>query len=140
MSRTTILALLALVITLGASPAASCAGADPAIVSVGVKNVTRDGALNTYHITGTVTNVGSQAQANNVLQFVDIYMAEQKLDAKSIPPLAAGQSYTFTYDYQRSPDAGAGSTHLRFQIEVRQPSPAGSQDCNPSNGTYTLTL
>jgi hypothetical protein len=140
MPRITLLALLSLVSTLGASPAPNCAGANPTIVSVAVKNVTHDGALDTYHITGTVTNVGNQAQANNVLQFVDVYMAQQKLDAKSIPPLAAGKSYLFNYDYQRSPDAGAGSTHLRFQIEVREPSPAGSQDCNPSNAAYTLTL
>jgi subtilase family serine protease len=140
MSRIAILALLGFVATLGTAPAPTCAGANPAIVSVGVQNVVPTGGLNTYRITGTVTNLGDESQANNVLQFVDMYMVKERLDAKGIPPLAPGQSYTFAFDYQRSRDAGTGSTNLRFQIDMRQPSPAGSEDCNPSNGTYTLTL
>jgi len=140
MSRIAILALFAIVATLGTAPAPTCAGANPAIVSVAVENVAANGALNTYHITGTVTNLGSQPQANNVLQFVDMYMAREKLDAKGIPPLAPGQSYTFAFDYQRSHDAGNGSTNLRFQIDMHQPSPPTLEDCNPRNGTYTLTL
>jgi hypothetical protein len=140
MSRIGTLALIALVATLGTAPAPTCAGANPAIVSVGIANVVPTGELNTYHITGTVTNLGNQPQANNVLQLVDMYMVGEKLDAKGVPPLAPGQSYNFAFDYQRSRDAGNGSTHLRFQIDMHQPSPPGSEDCNPNNGTYTLTL
>jgi hypothetical protein len=140
MSRIAIFALLALVSTLGTAGAPACSGADPAIVSVAVQNVASNGNLNTYHITGTVTNEGNQPQANNVLQLVDMYMVGQKLDAKGVPPLAPGQSYTFGFDYQRSRDAGNGTTHLRFALDMRQPSPPGSEDCNPNNGTYILTL
>jgi hypothetical protein len=140
MPRIAILTLLGLVMTLGTAPARTCAGADPAIVSVAVQNVVPAGGLNTYHITGTVTNLGNQPQANNVLQSVDMYMVREKLDAKGIPPLAPGQSYTFAFDYQRSRDAGNGSTNLRFQIDMHQPAAPTWEDCNPNNGTYTLTL
>jgi subtilase family serine protease len=138
MSRNAIFALLTIFATLGAAP--NCNGAYPSIASVVVKGVTASGALNTYHIAGTVTNSGSQPQSNNVLQSVDVYMAGQKLDSKSVPPLAPGQSYTFTYDYQRSKDAGPGSTHLRFQMDMHQPVAAGPSNCNPANGNYMLTL
>jgi subtilase family serine protease len=140
MSRIAVFTLLVLIGSVGAAPAPSCAGANPAIVSVAVQNVVPDGNLNTYRITGTVTNMGTQPQANNVLQLVDMYMAGDKLDAKGVPPLAPGQSYTFAFNYQRSRDAGNGTTRLRFAIDIRQPSPPGSENCNPNDGTYILTL
>src|SRR5579863_3793432 len=102
MFRIAILALLALTSTSAAAmAAATCAGPDPSLGNVTVGSVTPNGNLNDYHITGTVTNVGGGTQAKDVLQSVDIYLAGQKLDAKSIPPLAAGQSATFDYVYQR---------------------------------------
>jgi hypothetical protein len=133
MFRIAIFALLAFSTTSFATAAATCAGADPSIGNVTVSGVTPNGGLNNYHITGTVTNVGASAQAKDTLQSVDIYMADQKLDAKSIPPLAAGQSTTFDYVYQRSKDAGQGTTRLRFVLDVHNPSPAGAQNCNGSN-------
>jgi subtilase family serine protease len=118
-----------------ASAAAACAGPNPAITSVVVKNVTASGQLKTYHLAGTVTNLGSQAQPSNSLQFVDIYGDTDKHDTRGIPPLAPGQSYTFRYDWQRSADAGNGTTTLHFRIDVRQGS-----NCNPNNGTYSVTF
>jgi len=38
-----------------------------------VQNVTGNGSLSHYTLVGTVTNLGNQRQASNVLQFVDIY-------------------------------------------------------------------
>ena len=142
MFRIATLVLLALASTSMAAPAATgtCAGADPSIASVTVAGVTQDGNLNDYHITGTVTNVGSATQAKNVLQSVDIYVTDQKLDAKSIPPLAAGQSATFDYTYQRSKDAGQGTTRLRFVLDVHTPSPAGAQNCSAANDQNEVTF
>jgi hypothetical protein len=132
-------ALTALVATLAltplGAPAATCAGANPAITSVVVKNVTSNGQLNTYHIVGTVTNLGSQAQPSNTLQFVDIYAETDKHDDRGVPPLAPGQSYSFGYDWQRSTDAGSGTTTVHFRIEMRQGS-----NCNPANGTNSVTF
>ena len=106
--------------TIALSPP-GCNGPDPAIVSVAVKNVDHNGAINVYHIRGTVTNAGKRAQTSNVLQFVDVYLNDQKTDARGVPPLRPGQSYTFGYDFQRSTDAGDGTSQLRFQLNMRQP-------------------
>ena len=124
----------------GLAASAACAGADPAIVSVTVKGVSPSSGLNNYELTGTVVNNGS-AQDSNVLQFVDILQNGQKLDAKAVPPLAAGQSYTFTYVSQRSKDAGLGSSKLTFQMDVTQPSGVpNAADCDASNDSFTLTF
>ena len=130
MFRIAILALLALTSTsVAAAAAGTCAGPDPSLGNITVTGVTQDGGLNDYHITGTVTNAGSTTQAKDVLQSVDIYMADQKLDSKSIPPLAAGQSAQFTYVYQRSKDAGQGTTHLRFMLDMHNPG-GNAQNCS----------
>jgi subtilase family serine protease len=119
---------------LGAS-AATCSGADPAITSAVVKTVTTSGSLNTYHLAGTVINLGSQAQPSNTLQFVDIYIDRQKRDSRGIPPLRPGQSYTFGFDWARATDAGNGTTTVHFVIDMRQGS-----DCDPGNGKYSVTF
>jgi hypothetical protein len=141
MVRTTILALLAVTQMSMGSAWAACAGADPAITSVTVKGVTRQGgpnAVNRYNLVGTVVNLGSEGQASNVLQFVDIYENGNKLDSRGIPPLKPGQRSTFSYAALRSTDAGKGTTMLTFRLDVRQPSPPGQADCNPSNDRFTL--
>ncbi len=135
MIRTISIVLFLLAQTGAAAVAAACAGANPAITSVAVRNVTNDGKLDNYHIVGTVTNLGSSGQPNNTLQFVDIWQYGIKLDDKGIPPLAPGQSATFSYMWQRSAEAARGTTVLNFRIRMEQGS-----DCNPGNGTYSLTL
>ncbi|HLX26012.1 MAG TPA: CARDB domain-containing protein [Candidatus Cybelea sp.] len=127
--------LVLLGLTPGAAVAASCAGANPAITSVTVKNVTTSGQLNTYHLAGTVTNLGSQGQPSNTLQFVDIYVDQMKKNDRGIPPLAPGQSYTFGFDWPRSSDAGSGTTTVHFRVRMVQGS-----DCNPANGTNSVTF
>lgn len=119
---------------LGAS-AASCTGANPAITSAVVKNVTSAGQLNTYHMTGTVTNLGTAGQSSSTLQFVDIYVDGQKRNDRGIPPLAPGQSYNFGYDWSRSSDAGPGSTTIRFRIRM-----VSGSDCNPANGSNSVSF
>lgn len=128
------LVFAALVSPVGTS-AATCAGANPAITSVVVKNVTTSGKLSSYHIVGTVTNLGSRAQPSNTLQFVDIYVDRQKRNDRGIPPLAPGRSYTFGFDWSRSSDAGQGTTTVHFQLRMVQGS-----DCNPANGSNSVTF
>jgi subtilase family serine protease len=118
--------------------AAGCSGADPALTSVKVANVTSDGSLKTYTLVGTVTNLGNQKQASNVLQFVDISLNGARLNDRGIPPLAPGQSYTFSYAWQRAVGAGDGTTTMHFHIRMVQPSPPGKQDCDTSNDTASL--
>lgn len=129
--------LLAIAIAQG-SPS-SCSGADPAIVSAGVSNVTDNGDLKHYTITVVVTNQGNAKQPGNTLQSVDIYRDGQKIDAKGVPPLGPGQSYRFDYGLDRSSLAGDDTTQMLFRLQVH--SPAGSSiDCNPNNDIFGLTL
>jgi len=127
--------LFALALVPLAAPAATCAGANPAITSVVVKNVTSSGTVDVYHLVGTVTNLGNQGQPSNTLQFVDIYTDTVKHDDRGIPPLAAGKSYSFGYNWTRSSDAGKGTTTMQFRIDMRQGS-----NCNPANGSSSITF
>src|SRR5713101_6412491 len=104
--KLTVLAALALVALAQSSAFAACAGADPAIVSASAKSMTSDGQVNRYAVNIRVTNVGRRNQPSNLLQSVEIWQNDVKLDMKGLPPLRAGQSYSFTYVYQRSADAG----------------------------------
>jgi len=120
--------------------AAPCSGVDLAIGSVSVKSGTPSGNLNRYEITGIVTNVGSSSQAANALQSVDIYQGNDRLDSRSVPPLLVGKSYPFSYSFTRAMDAGQNTTHLRFQLNVKQPAMADSQTCNMANDSFTVTF
>ena len=123
-----------------APASASCNGVDLAVGPVSVESVSASGNLNRYNITGIVTNVGSASQGTDALQSVDVYQGKTKLNSKSIPPLKAAQSFTFSYVSARSTDAGNGTTQLRFQLNVRHPSPSDSQICNMANDSFTLTF
>jgi len=112
--------------------AGTCMGADPAVVSVVVAGMRTDGSLNYYTLRAKVVNLGRVGQASNTLQFVDIYKGSMKKDSRGIPPLRAGQSYTFDYVTTRSAEAGSGSSALAFRMDVRGPS--SKQDCNTGNG------
>lgn len=120
--------------------AAPYKGVDLAVSSVSVKNATTSGNMNRYEITATVTNVGASSQGANALQSVDIYQGNDKLESKSVPPLQAGKSYTFSYVSTRATDAEKGTTQLRFQLNVTQPSLADSQSSNMVNDSFTVTF
>ncbi len=135
MLRTLISALLIVALAPAAAAAATCAGANPAVTSVVVKSHTSDGRLNHYHLVGTVTNLGGSGQPANVLQSVDIMYDGQKLDSRGVPPLPAGGTHTFTYDWPRSVDSASGSTTLLFRIVLQQ-----GENCNPGNADYNLTF
>jgi hypothetical protein len=116
-----------------AASAATCAASDPQIVSVAVKSVETVGSVDRYHLSGTVTNKGATTQASNLLQSVDIFDAEDKMDTKSIPPLKPGESFTFTYVSTRSSQAGKDTTVLGFQLDPISP-------CSVGTDRYTLTF
>jgi hypothetical protein len=132
MFRTTLATLLLLLPAVSA-PAATCHGSDPQITSVVVKSVETAGSANRYHLNGTVVNMGATGQPSNLLQSVDIFNAEDKLDTKSIPPLKPGESFTFTYVSVRSSQAGKGTTQLGFQLDPISP-------CTVGNDRYLLTF
>src|SRR5271166_3726184 len=131
--------LILAALTLAQNPApATCVGAAPAIASVVNKGATQDGGSNRYQLAVTVVNRGTQPQAGNVLQSVDVYQHDTKRDAKGIPPLRPGQSYTYVYQFLRSADAGDGTTTLEFRLDMHQPAGLSSQDCDPSNDRFSI--
>jgi hypothetical protein len=130
----TITTIVALLSQPAQSSTTTCAGPDPAVVSVVVSGMRSDGNLNSYTLVAKVTNLGSVAQSADTLQFVDIYKGSTKLDSRGIAPLRAGQAVTVSYVSTRSAQAGRKTTALSFRMNVRRPSLSGSQDCNTGNG------
>ena len=128
------LAIVALASSLPTATTAACTGAKPAIVSARVTGTTPDGSLTRYEVTVAVKNAGSQNQSAKVLQSVAIVEDDVKVDQKGIPPLAAGQSYTFPYSFVRASDAGTGTTKLDLQLS------GDSTACSGPGNTYTLTI
>jgi hypothetical protein len=94
---------------------AACTSAGPEVATVSVRRVERTPYLNLYHVRVTVTNRANEAQAGKTLQFVDVVQYGNRLDDKGIPPLAPGESYSWTYVWKRSSDAGKGTTPLDFR-------------------------
>jgi hypothetical protein len=140
MFRICLLASLGFALLTAAPASAACSGPDPAITSVAVKSVSQSNGMNNYTLVGTVTNNGGQAQSKDTLQFVDISQTPgEKLDAKGIPPLRPGESYTFSYVMQRATESGKGTTTLRFQLDMRQP-PGTAGNCETGNDTQTVTF
>jgi subtilase family serine protease len=116
------------------APGVASACSNLSLGNVAVKNMTSDGNLNHYQINGVVTNNGA-SQASSTLQAVDVFKGPVKLDSKSVPPLKAGQSFTFTYVSDRSSDAGKGTSHLHFVLDAKN----GSM-CSTASSPATLTF
>jgi|HubBroStandDraft_4_1064222.scaffolds.fasta_scaffold00004_90 hypothetical protein len=96
--------------------AGTCDGANPTVTSVSLRAISHTAHLNLYHVTATVTNLGGQAQPGDVLQFVDVVQYGGRLDDRGVPPLAPGESYTVSYIWPRSSDAGAWTSPLDFRV------------------------
>jgi len=131
MIRTTVLAVFVAAQLPGVAAAASCG---PTVTAVTVHSVTPTRYLNYYRVVATVTNRGDQAQAANVLQFVDINQYGDRLDDRGIPPLAPGQSYTVSYTWRRAVDAGKLTTPLDLRIRPVVP----SSDCVGAASSITF--
>jgi hypothetical protein len=117
-----------------------CFGADPAIVGVRRAGRTTMNGVNHYRIAVTVKNVGPRRQAGNTLDSVALYEYAIRHDVKGLQPLGPGETQTVVFDVQRSAEAGAGTTPLRFRIEFTKPVPPGGQDCDPTNDMAALDI
>ena len=135
-----VLSMLALAVGSALPAVAACSGADPGITAAKVASKSTSGGLTTYKLSITVTNQGSQGQAGNVLQSVQMVQDSVKVDEKGIPPLKAGASYTFTHNYVRNVDAGNGTTVYHFNLFMHQPTGTGPANCSTANDRYTLTF
>jgi hypothetical protein len=107
-------------ISLAARPA--CNGPSTSIASVRTYAPSTDvNGVNIYRIGVTIENLGKGNQADNALDSVVMYQQGEKTDEKGLKPLAAGDSQTVFFTYQRSGGPRRGTTNLRFRIAVTQP-------------------
>ena len=113
--------------------------ADPAITHVSASPISDNGSLAGYDFAITVKNIGTKNQPSSVLQSVLVYQDATKVDQRGAQPLKAGASETLHYQFQRSNEAHAGSTHMHFTLIVRDPH-APVQDCTTSNNTYRIDV
>ena len=130
-------ALLAAMLTGYAPAQLACSGADPAITKASVQSVSSNGDLTYRTVAVTVTNLGSAGQHGDLLQSVDVYQDNNKVDQKGVPPLRPGQSATVLYQFKRSSEARRNSTRLDFRMDVQSAVP-GPADCNPANDHLRL--
>ena len=136
--RTTILAFLVLTQATIGSAAAACMGSNLAVTSVAIQGVEKSQYLNNYRVVGTVTNVGSQTQGGDVLQFLDVNQYGHRLDDRGIPPLAPGQSYTVSYIWKRSVDAGQGTTPLSLHLRSISGTTLGTDTCDIATASRSI--
>ena len=108
-------------LALAAPAIAQAACTSPIVTSARVVDVAHDSWLDHYDIAVTIANASSTPQPGNTMQFVSVFDAGSKLDARGIPPLAPGASYTTHYTFTRSADAGDGTTVLAFLVQMHQP-------------------
>src|SRR5580700_10554955 len=106
--------MLALIL---AAAVTGSACANPSIVSAGVQSVTADGGLNHYTIAISVENEGTVRQPGNLSQSLDVFQDATKVGQIGLLPLGPDQTQEVTYGFDRSAEAGVGTTHLRFTLD-----------------------
>jgi hypothetical protein len=114
--------------------------ADPAIVSAHASTVGDNGRLTTYDVAVTLQNLGLGGEASSLLQSVQVFQDETKVDQIGAPPLRPGGRATVHYRFQRASEARAGSTHLRFRLVERDPHGVPITDCSAANDTMGLRV
>jgi hypothetical protein len=117
--------------------AALTACANPSILSAGVQSATTQGALQHYTIAITIQNKGNLRQPSNLLQSVVVLQDGQKANQIGLQPLRPKQLQKVTYSFDRSAEAGAGTTDLTFTLDFNGRS-GNNVDCHA--GTETLTI
>jgi hypothetical protein len=124
----------------GGTPSASCNGADPTITDVTGARASSAGKANLFTFDVTVQNVGSKNQSGNVLQSVIVNLDGTKNGEKAIPPLKAGQKYTFPYDVQRAAGAGVGTTRVGLRFTMIAPPGISSEHCSANDDVARLVF
>ena len=123
--------LAALSMPLLAMTSGACAG--PAITHAVATQAGSNGDLTTFDVAVTVKNDGAASEPDSLLQSVQVFQDQTKVDQKGTQPLAAGASETVHYQFSRSSDAEAGSTHLHFRLVISDPHGTPFSDCTPNN-------
>lgn len=113
--------------------------ANPSILSAKVQSVTPNGSLQHYTIAITVENIGQASQPKTLLQSVEVFQDRQRVDKIGLQPLKPKQRQAVTYSFDRSTDAGPGTTHLRFKLDYNGQS-GNNVDCQAGNETFVMKI
>lgn len=124
---------LALAVALGVS----CA--NPVILSANVQSMTTSNGLNHYTIAIAVQNQGGVTQPGNLLQSIDVFQAGGRVDEIGLQPLRPGQSQKVMYRFNRSDEAGDGTTDITFTLDFNGRS-GNNVDCPSGNKSLTITV
>jgi hypothetical protein len=116
---------------------ASCA--NPSIVTAGVASVSTVGKLNHYTIAITIENLGAVRQPGNLLESLDVFQNDQKVGQIGLQPLRPKQSQKVTYSFDRSADAGGGTTKLSFALDLNGRS-GKNIDCHAGVETFAMQV
>jgi archaellum component FlaG (FlaF/FlaG flagellin family) len=128
--------LTALTLPLLAMTSNACVA--PAITTAVASQVGNNGDLTTYDVAIRVKNAGS-AEPSSLLQSVQVFQNGTKVDQKGTPPLQAGGTATVHYRLQRSSEARAGTTHLRFSLVVHDPH-GPVTNCSTAQSSYRINV
>ncbi len=116
---------------------ASCA--NPSILSAKVQSMNANGGLQHITIGITVENLGDLKQPSNLLQSLDVLQDGDKVGKIGLQPLAPKQSQNVSYAFDRSVDAGAGTTNLTFMLDFNGRSGSGVT-CHAGRETLKFTV
>ena len=115
----------------------SCA--NPSIMSAHVRSVMPHDGLNHYTIAISVKNVGNLKQASNLLQSVVVLQDGNKVGKIGLQPLAPQQTQTVNYGFDRSVDAGTGTTSFEFMLDFNGSS-GSTTSCHAGKETFNLNV
>jgi hypothetical protein len=122
-----------------AAAIATKACADPSIVSANLASVTANGTLKHYTIAIAVSNLGGMRQPSNLLQSLDVLQDDERVGRVGLQPLRPKQSQRVTYAFDRSADAGDGTTSLTFKLDFNGRS-GSNVSCHGGNESTTISI
>lgn len=128
--------MFALIVT---AALATAACANPSILSASVQSVSANGGLHHYTIAVTVQNRGSVRQPSDLLQSMDVFQNGLRVDRIGLQPLRPAQTQKVTYGFDRSADAGDGTTNLLFNLDYNGRS-GNDVDCRAGNESFSLAV
>jgi len=95
--------------------------------------------LNHYTIAIIVQNQGDIRQPSDLLQSVYVFQADQRVDQIGLQPLGPRQSQKVAYSFNRSEDAGVGTTDLIFTLDFNGRS-GDNVDCHAGHESLRIKV
>jgi len=132
--------MLALLVaaSLAATPAPSCAAADPAVTGITVTRMKKR-TPDHYVVTATVTNVGGLPQIVGVTQHAELVQDGKVVAEQDVPALGAGVAYVLAFGIDRAVDLRKNPLPVTVRFVLVKGDRARN-DCNPRNDVLSKTF